>query len=128
MPIVETTPTSIEEFRRLSNAFLSGCRFPSGSDVYVVASRSGLREIYGIILVGTSTTEAEVEAAVARGRATHADPYDIVVYRVIVPNVDRLNTYSAIDHGSTGSSSTKARSGSAAPPGGAVLGDVKRIS
>ena len=119
MPTV-TTPTTIDEFRRLSAAFLSGCRFPTGSVVVVVASTTGLRPIHGIFLEGAPTTDYDVATALAASS-------ELAAYRVTVPSVDRLNRFLPATHGSTGTKKIMGRTGSAEPPAGAKFSDVQCI-
>ena len=63
--VTVTTPTTIAEFRRLANAFLTGSRFPAGTTVYVVASTAGTRPIQAIVNASSDTAYDDVQAALA---------------------------------------------------------------
>jgi hypothetical protein len=130
--ITITSPTTVPEFRRLANAFLSGSRFPSGTQVYVVASTRGLRPINKIIPVDSPTAEADVQAALADtapvGFSNDEERGNQVTYRVTVPDVSRLNQILIGPHGATGCLRVRRRAGSDPMPGDAVLGNIASTS
>lgn len=125
-----TTPTSIEEYRRLANAFLTGSRFPAGTVVYVIASTAGTRPIQDVIWVSSPTANQEVATALENSSPSGFTPGEAsarVTYRVTVPAVDRLSKMRVVLHGSTGSDLAPvlpAGAALAAPPEGASLGDI----
>ena len=44
-----TSPTTVAEFRRLANAFVSGSQFEAGTQVYVVALTAGSGGVIDVI-------------------------------------------------------------------------------
>jgi hypothetical protein len=126
-----TQPTTVPEFRRLANAFLTGSRFPAGTQVYVVASTRGLRPINRIIAADSPTAEDDVAAALADQAPlgfSQEERRNQVTYLVTVPDVNRLNRFFCIPHGMTGYKHVRHRRDSAAPPAEAVLGQIKSLS
>jgi hypothetical protein len=126
-----TQPTTVPEFRRLANAFLTGSRFPAGMRVYVVASTRGLRPINKIIAVDSPTAERDVAAALAHeapvGFSAEERAYQ-VTYLVTVPDVTRLNRILIAPHGATGCKRVRRRKETARHPDHAVLGNIKSSS
>jgi hypothetical protein len=130
MPTIKQ-PTTIPEFRRLANAFLTGSRYPSGSEVYIVMSTRGLRPINQVIPVDSKDSEAAIDAALkdpSPAGFTDEERGEQVVYRVTVPDVTRLNHILVGPHGWSGCRFLKHRHNADAPPEGASLERIKSTS
>ena len=122
-----TQPTTIAEMRRLANAFLSGSRYAAGTQVYVVMSRSGLMPISAIVPISSPNADRDVDDAL--GSAANQQANDLATYQVTVPaTVTALNLFNPGAHGPTTCTLVERAAGSAAPPAGAKLGDIKSSS
>jgi acetylornithine deacetylase/succinyl-diaminopimelate desuccinylase-like protein len=129
-PVIKT-PTTIEEFRRLANAFITGAPFPAGRTVYVVASTAGLRPIQVMIDAKSSRAAEDVAAALAVRTPpgfTNDEAAHRVVYELDVPETDDLSDieWPPICHGLTYLFEARV-SGQVPVPTDATLGDVDRI-
>lgn len=129
-PVIKT-PTTIEEFRRLANAFITGAPFPAGRTVYVVASTAGLRPIQVMIDAKSSRAAEDVAAALAVRTPpgfTNDEAAHRVVYELDVPETDDLSDieWPPICHGLTYLFEARV-SGQVPVPTDATLGDVDQI-
>lgn len=130
-PVIRT-PTTIEEFRRLSNAFITGAPFPAGRTVYVIASTAGLRPIQVMIDAKSSPAAEDVAAALAVRHPpgfTNNEAAHRVVYELDVPQTDDLSDI--LDpppcHGMTYLVDALVAGGGVRIPTNAALGDVDKI-
>ena len=129
-PVIKT-PTTIEEFRRLANAFITGAPFPAGRRVYVVASTAGLRPIQVMIDAKSSRAAEDVAAALAVRNPpgfTTDEAANRVVYELDVPDTAGLSDieWPPICHGMTYLFEAQA-SGPLLLRTKATLGDVEQI-
>jgi hypothetical protein len=130
-PVIKT-PTTIEEFRRLANAFITGAPFPAGRTVYVVASTAGLRPIQVMIDAKSSRAAEHVAAALAVRNPpgfTKDEAKVRVVYELDVPQIDDLSDIldPPICHGMTYLLDALAADGCEPIPTDATLGEVDQI-
>lgn len=121
------TPTTIEEFRRLANAFLTGSAFPAGTSVYVIASTAGIRPIQGIV----AASDPDKVSKCLDDHEPHGfrdDEADCrVVYQVTVPEIHPLSEVDPTGHVDTGEEDGILRGHTAEPPEHATLGDIDRV-
>ncbi|HEY2025398.1 MAG TPA: hypothetical protein VGG78_00230 [Gemmatimonadaceae bacterium] len=129
-PVIKT-PTTIEEFRRLANAFITGAPFPAGQRVFVIGSTAGLRPIQVMIDAKSARAAEDVAAALAVRNPpgfTTDEAAHRVVYELDVPDTGDLSEidWPPLCHGMTYLIEASV-SGPVRIPTNAALGDIGQI-